>query len=166
MAVSAQLSKTSHKPAKEQTIKEYPNVTYWLEGRQVLGWGNLILTNERLLFLNRIPELPDWQAEQARKLSAEGDFSKMVDFTLKLHKKNFQIPLSSITVVRMGVFTYIPLPKLCLRIQYLTPKRNQAETGFWFRIPILKGFVEIELQLVLGWIFSIKSAVKKSGIQS
>ncbi len=35
---------------KEHVLKEYPNVTYWLEGNAVQGWCNLILTSERLIF--------------------------------------------------------------------------------------------------------------------
>lgn len=145
----------------ERTLKEYPNVTYWLEGRQVMGWGNLILTTERLIFLNRIADMPEWQAKKLQQLSQKDDFAGIVEFTLKLHKKNFQIPLSSVTRVRTGVYAFFPFPKLCMRIQYLTPKKNLMETGFWFRIPILKGLVQLELTLVLGWIFAVRSAVKK-----
>ncbi|MBI2831930.1 MAG: hypothetical protein HYX79_06715 [Chloroflexi bacterium] len=145
---------------KERVIKEYPNVTYWLDGRKIMGWGNLILTTERLIFLNRVvPE--DWQTEKLQELNREGDFDKITEFALKLHKKNFQVPLASVTGVRMGVFSLIPIPKLCMRIQYQTARKKLVETGFWFRIPILKGLFQLEPPLVQGWINAVRAAVKK-----
>jgi hypothetical protein len=145
---------------KEPVIKEYPNLTLWLEGNTAQGAGNLILTSERLIFLNRVA-LEEWQLEKLQQLSREGDFDRVVEFSLKLNKKNFQILLSDVTYVRMGLFSLLPLPRLCMRIQHLTKKDNLLETSFGFRIPLLKGLVELEITLVMGWITAIKAAVKR-----
>jgi hypothetical protein len=145
---------------KEKVIKEYPNLSIWLDGNVVQGYGNLILTNDRLMFLNRVA-LEDWQLEKARELSSENDFNKIVEFTLKLHKKNFQIPLSSVTDIKMGIFSFFPLPRICMRIRHFTKKQNLGETSFGFRIPLLRGFVEMELPLVMLWISAIKAAKEK-----
>jgi len=144
----------------EQVIKEYPNVTYWLDGNAVQGLGNLILTSERLIFLNRI-DLKDWQLEKVQQLSRGGDLDKVIEFSLKLDKKNFQIQLAYVTNARMGLYSLLPFPRLCMRVQHLTKKQNLAETSFWFRIPLLKGLVELEIVLVMGWISAVNAAAKK-----
>jgi amino acid transporter len=145
---------------EERVFKEYPNLSLWLQGNMAQGAGNLILTAERLIFLNRVA-LEEWQLEKVQQLSREGDFDKVVEFSLKLHKKNFQILLSDVTNVRMGLFSLLPLPRLCMRIQHLTKKDNLVETSFGFRIPLLKGLVELEITLVMGWITAVKTAVKR-----
>jgi hypothetical protein len=144
---------------KEPVIKEYPNVSIWLVANMAQGYGNLVLTSERLMFLNQVA-LEEWQLKKAQQLSREGDFNKVVEFTMKLHKNNFQIPLSSVTKVKMGLFSLIPMPRLCMRIHYLTKKDKPAETSFAFRIPLLKGLVELELTLIMAWISAVKAAVK------
>jgi len=141
-------------------LREYPNVTYWLKGRQVLGAGNLILTTRRLIFLNRVA-LADWQLDKIRELSEAG-FHQLTDFALKLHKNNFQIPLERISGVRLGLFPMFPFPRLCMRVHHQGPRKKSVpmETGFWFRIPILKGLVQLEITLVMGWIRAVKQATR------
>jgi uncharacterized membrane protein YsdA (DUF1294 family) len=144
---------------KECVIREYPNIAFWLEGNAVRGSGNLILTSDRLIFLNRIVA-EEWQLEEIRQLSSEEDFNKIVEFSLKLHKKNFQIPLADVTNVRMGLCSLFPFLRVCVRIYHLTRKANEAETSFWFRIPLFKGLFQFEITLVMGWIGAIKAAAK------
>lgn len=144
----------------EQVIKEYPNVTYWLEGNVVRGVGNLILTSERLIFLNRV-DLQEWQIEKARQLSSNEDLDKVIEFSLKLHKKNFQLPLDNVINARMGSYPFYLFPRLCMRIQHFTRKQELAETSFWFRIPLLKGLVELEIVLVTLWIRAVNAAAKE-----
>ena len=59
--------KEEHLTSEEAVIKEYPNYTYWLEGYQLARVGNLILTNERLIFLNLVA-LSKRQAEDFQEL--------------------------------------------------------------------------------------------------
>jgi hypothetical protein len=151
----------SDKPqtSEERVIREYPNVTIWLEGNKVEGWGNLILTSERLIFLNRVV-LEEWQMQKVREFSQNPDLQKILDFSMKLHKKNFEIPLSQVVRARVGIYGFVPIPKMCMRIDHLTRKDNFMTTGFWFRIPFLKGLVQLELTLVWGWVNAVNSAIK------
>lgn len=152
----------SDKPAasKEVVIKEYPNSTRWLEGQQVTGVGNLILTNERLVFLHQVVAT-DEQIEYLRKLSQGATVNTMVDFALTLYKKNFQIPLSSLISVKVGLHSLLPLPRPCLRIFYRSQKKKgQIKTAsFMFTIPLLKGFFQLEITTVWGWVWLIRRAM-------
>jgi hypothetical protein len=148
------------KTNEERVIREYPNVTYWLDGSRAEGLGNLILTSKRLIFLNRVA-LEDWQMEKVRELSQDPDLQKILDFSMKLHKKNFEIPLSQVVRARMGILGFLPFPKLCMRIDHMTRRDNFEVTGFWFRIPILKGLVQLEITLVWGWINAVNAALKE-----
>ena len=77
-------------PAPEEiVIKEYPRSTRWLEGQQVIGVGNLVLTDKRLVFLHEVV-LSEEQIERLRKLSEGATVNRTIDFALTLHKKNFQ----------------------------------------------------------------------------
>ena len=53
---------------KETVLKEYPNSTRWTRGQQIIGVGNLILTNERLVFLHGV-ELTPRQIAYVKKIS-------------------------------------------------------------------------------------------------
>ena len=64
--------------AQEVVLREYPNATFWLEGRQPMGAGNLILTTRRLVFLHRVG-LADSQIEKIQELSKAG-VSQLTDF--------------------------------------------------------------------------------------
>ena len=86
----------NHQPASEEAvIKEHPHATYWLEGKQVRAAGNLLLTNQRLVFLRQVT-LTKTQTQEIQRLTQEATTSELIQFALKLHKKNFQLPLSSI----------------------------------------------------------------------
>jgi hypothetical protein len=61
----------------------------------------------------------------------------------------------------MGLYSLFPFPRFCLRVQHLTRKGDIIEAGFWFRIPLLKGLLELEPVLVLGWVNAVKSALGK-----
>jgi len=73
---------------EERVLKEYPNSTRLLDGKKVTGIGNLILTTERLVFLHQVT-LDDKQTESLQKLSATAPLSKLLDYTLTLHKKGY-----------------------------------------------------------------------------
>ena len=152
--------KDEHPASGEVVIKEYPNSTRWLEGQRVIGDGNLILTNERLAFLHRVA-LTDEEFEYVQKLSQEATTSKMVDFALSIHKKNFQFPLTSVIEAKTGMFSILPFPRPCLRISYISPKKKKTKTvTFMFTIPLLKGFFQTEFATVKAWVNAINRAVR------
>lgn len=145
---------------QESVLKEYPNSTRLLDGKKVTGIGNLILTTERLVFLHQVA-LDDKQTESLQKLSATAPLSKLLDYTLTLHKKSFQLPLSSVIAVKVGMFSLLPLPRPCLRISYKSEKKKTTKTAsFMFYIPLLKGFYQLEITTVLVWVWLINKAVR------
>ena len=143
----------------EIIIKEYPNSTRWMEGRNTIGIGNLILTSKRLTFLNRV-ELSDQQIERIQELSAKATTSRLIDYALTLHKMNFQIPLSSVTRVRVGLYSLLPIPRPCLRIFYLG-RDKEEEFSFMFTIPLLKGIYQWEITTVWYWVSVINRALRR-----
>jgi hypothetical protein len=151
--------------SEERVIKEYPNSTRQLEGQLVMGAGNLILTTERLVFLNQI--LPKERHLQKFQELSEAPVSRALDYAITLHKNNFQIPLSSVTAARVGLFAYFPIPRFCLRLAYFSDqKRNKIKTAsFMFTISILRGFFQFEVTTVMAWVSAIKKAMKHKGLE-
>lgn len=147
--------------SEEVVLKEYPYSTRWLEGQQVIGVGNLILTNERLVFLHRI-ELTDEEGEHLQKFSEKATTQRMIDLALAIHKKNFQVPLTSVISVKTGLYSILPFPRPCLRISYRSKKkRKKLKTiSFMFTIPLLKGLVQLEITTVKAWVRIIGEAVR------
>jgi len=145
----------------EIVLKEYPYSTRWLEGRQIIGVGNLILTNKRIVFLHQV-ELSDEEMEKLRKLPEKLTAMEMIDFGLSLHENNFQFPLSSITQVKTGLHSLLPFPRPCLRIFYRSgkKKRDVITASFMFTIPLLKGFFQLEITTVWVWVMLINKVLR------
>jgi len=151
---------------KEGVLKEYPKSTRWMKGQQIIGVGNLILTNERLVFLNGV-ELSPRQIATIRKLSETGKTNKIIDFALTLHKRNFEVPLSSVISANMRRYCLFPFPRPYLSISYRGGSKDKEKTlGFMFTISLLKGFYQLELTTVWVWVRIIRKALKakQSGI--
>ncbi|MFC2042321.1 hypothetical protein ACFLTV_02330, partial [Chloroflexota bacterium] len=146
--------------SQERVIKEYPNTTRWLEGRLILGVGNLILTTERIAFLNQVL-VKEKHVQKMQELS-EAPSSLVLDYALTLHKNNFQIPLSSVTSAKVGLFAYFPIPRFCLRIAYFSNKKKEKikRASFMFTISILRGFYQLEITTVMSWASTIKRVMK------
>jgi len=143
----------------EAVLKEYPNSTRWIEGWRLLGEGNLILTNERLVFLNRVV-VSERQDEKIKELEG-APINEILDFTLTLHKKNFQLPLSSVIAAERHRFALFPLPRFCLRITYLSGSGQKEKTlVFIFTISVLRGFFQLEITTVTGWVRMIRKVLK------
>ncbi len=143
----------------EIIIKEYPNSTRWVDGRDTIGTGNLILTSNRLIFLNGV-KLSDKQIERIRELSTKATASRLLDYALTLHKMNFQIPLSLVTWVRIGLYSLLPFPRPCLRI-FCLGKNEEEEFSFMFNIPLLKGIYQWEITTVWHWVSVINRALRR-----
>jgi len=143
--------------SEEVVIKEHPHGTYWLEGRQVRATGNLILTNQRLVFLRQVT-LTEKQAEEIQRLAKEATTSELIQFALKLHKKNLQLPLSSIVTAKMGFLSVFPI-RPYLRVYYQSASKNTKTLSFMFKIPFLKRLLLTDFPTI-GWVNAIKKAVK------
>jgi len=146
--------------SEEVVLKEYPRSTHRMEGQQVIGVGNLILTNERLVFLNRVP-LNDEEVEYLQKFSGKATTKRTIDLALTLHKKNFQVPLSSVISVKTGLYSILPFPRPCLRISYRSEKKKKIKAvSFMFTIPLWKGWFQLEITTIKAWGRIIKEAVR------
>lgn len=144
----------------EIVIKEYPNSTRWMEGQMVVGVGNLILTSRQLIFLHGV-DLTDKQIERIHELSANGMTSRLIDQALTLHKNNFQIPLSAVTLVKIGLHSLLPIPRPCLRIFFVSGKSQKRMLTFMFTIPLLKGIYQWEIATVWHWVNTINRALRR-----
>ena len=149
--------------SQERVIKEYPNTTRWLEGRLILGVGNLILTTERIAFLNQVL-VKEKHVQKMQELS-EAPSSRVLDYALTLHNNNFQIPLHSLTSAKVGLFAYFPIPRFCLRIAYFSDKKKIKTISFMFTISILRGFYQFEIATVLSWVSAIKGMMNHKGLE-
>ncbi|MFH1381775.1 MAG: hypothetical protein ABIH70_02670 [Chloroflexota bacterium] len=145
----------------ERKLKEYPNFTRLLDGQQVAGIGNLILTDRRLVFLHFV-DLSDEQVEQIQSIAADGITDRYVDHVLSLDKKNFQLPLASVVSAGMGLSTWLPL-RPCLRIIYRKRGGKIETVSFNFYIPLTRVLVQFELLDVLTWVLRINWARRKAG---
>ena len=116
---------------EEAVIKEYPNVTLWLDGKQVRAQGNLILTNRRLVFLRQVAPSQK-KLETLQQLSHEASTEKTIQFALSLHKKNFQIPLSSVICARLKLYSLLPFPQMYLSLNYKTSSNRVKTENFRF----------------------------------
>lgn len=146
-------------PDEEVVIKEHPKFTYcWEEGEKVRG-GNLILTNKRLLFLNPVM-LDEKKIERWRKLVEGGTTTEQLEFSISLHKKNFQIPLPLITSVKHVWRFAFPFPSLRMEITYRSPKKKEKVLTFQFKQIFLRILFQRGLPLTTEWIKDIRQATK------
>ena len=148
-------------PASEEfVIKEYPKYTQLIEGKKVIGIGNLILTSERLIFLHGLP-LDEEDLTRLKRMSEKATAGKMLDIACSLYEKNFHVPLSSIDSVKTGLYSPLPFPRFCLRIDYTSKKKSNRLT-FMFTIPLWKGLFQLEITTVMAWSKYIRTAMKIS----
>jgi len=115
--------------------------------------GNLVLTNQRLVFLRQV-NLTEKQAQEIQRLDKEATTSDLVQFALKLHKKNFQLPLSSIVTAKMGFLSVFPI-RPYLRVYYQSASKKTKTLGFVFTLPFLKRLLLSDFPTI-GWVNAIK----------
>jgi len=147
----------SQSDSTETVIKQFPDTTYLVEGAETRAAGNLIMTDRRLLFL-RQANLSQKQAQEIQALVKESTTSKLIQYSLKLHKKNFQLPLSSLVSAKMGLLSFIPI-RPCLRVQYLSNSKKIRPLTFVFSLPLLKRLMLSEFP-TLSWMHAIRKAIK------
>lgn len=142
--------------SKEVVLREYPKTSYLLDGDRIQAAGNLVLTNERLIFLRQVPALSDEQIKTAQEIAQ--DTTKLLQFGLSLHKKNFQLPLGDIAAARIGMLSYFPV-RAYLRVDYLTGSKKIKSLGFMFTQPLIKRLMMSDFP-TLGWKNTINRALK------
>jgi hypothetical protein len=146
----------------ENIIRQHRRLAYLVEVREVKGEGSLILTNHRLLFLNRIERSP--QVEADIKRLADAPMKEVLDHGLTLNKENLEIPLSLIMQAGVGNLYSFPMPRFCLSVYYLHPKKLIPYTvTFQFRNArsnILFGiFAQPQVITAWSWGKSIRNAM-------
>lgn len=122
------------------------------------GEGALILTNRRLLFLNRVP--PGQRVDEALKKVTGQPMRMVLDQAMALDKNNFQIPLQNITRGRLGAFSWFPLPHFCLMVDYLDKSKQERTASFQFRRPMAEVVLRPQFYLDLEWAQTIGKAKK------
>lgn len=145
--------------SEEMVLKEYPRFTQWIEEKKVKGVGNLILTNRRLIFLHQLP-LDEEDLERLRRLSERTTTSQMLDFARTLYSNNFQVWLSSIVSVKTRLYSSLPFPRFCLRIDYSDKRKGVQRLIFMFTIPLWRGWFQLEITTVMAWVQYIRKAMK------
>jgi hypothetical protein len=146
----------------ENIIRQHRRQAYLVEVKEVKGEGSLILTNHRLLFLNRIERSPEIEADIKRL--ADAPMKEVLDHGLSLNKENLEIPLSSIIKAGVGNLFSFPTPRFCLSIYYLHPRKLTPHTvTFQFinaRSNILFGiFAQPQVFTASSWGKSIRKAI-------
>jgi len=162
MSKNNDINKISQEKDTEIIIRQHRRWTHWLERNKVIGEGNLILTNRRLLFLHRIVSTPDVSA--SIKELADAPLEAVLDHALTLHKNSYQVPLSSI--MQVGVITLFgfPLPRFCLEIVYLKGKKLDPHTAdFKFKTSDPAMMFMPQLFVDLGWQKAIRKAIQQTG---
>ena len=142
----------------EKVIREHRRWTRWLESQTIAREGNLVLTNRRLLYLNRIA--PDEAVSANIKKLADSPMETVLNYAFTLNQKNFQIPLSEIRRIGVGIFTLYPYPRFCLTVSYLPNSRSKQKTvAFQFRDVTSKSIFKLQLAEDYRWAKAIKQAI-------
>ncbi|MBN1690924.1 MAG: hypothetical protein JW901_07875 [Dehalococcoidia bacterium] len=151
-----------HDTNLETIIKQHRRWTLWIEDNRTMGEGSLVLTNRRLLFLNRIESSPEVTAS-IREL-ADAPVEKVLDHALTLHKNCFQMLLSSIMRVEIISLFGFPFPRFRLSIIFLKGKKLTPHTAeFTFRTYGSGMLTQPQIIADWGWKSAIKKAIQKTG---
>jgi hypothetical protein len=146
----------------ETIIRQHRRWTRLVEGSRPIGEGSLILTNRRLLFLHRIKSSPDVTAS-IKKL-ADAPIETVLDHALTLHKRSFQIPLTSIMQVGIVTLFGFPFPHFCLSVLYLAGKKLAPYTAaFQFGTSQSDMFSKPQVIVDWSWKRAIRRAIQETG---
>lgn len=157
--------KPQYEPVKyegpENIIRQHRRFAYRVEGHQVKGEGSLILTNHRLLFLNRIERSPEVEADIKRL--ADAPMKEVLDHALTLHQENLEIPLTSIIRAGVGNLFSFPMPRFCLSVYYLHPRKLVPHTvTFQFKNTRMGIFTKPQLITAGSWGKTIRSVINET----
>jgi hypothetical protein len=148
-------------PEAERILKEHRKWTQWIAYPRILPLGNLVLTNRRLIFLNKIQSSPQ-VTENIKKL-ADAPMETVLNYAFTLNRDNFQIPLSAIGAVRVGAFRWNPFPHVCLSVVYFDGKNTSSRlASFQFIRPIKQTILHPQLFVDIGWVRAINRAIKEN----
>jgi hypothetical protein len=145
----------------ETIIKEHRKWTQWIETPRKLRLGNLVLTNHRLIFLNKISSSPE-VSENIGKLK-DSPTEAVLNYAYTLDRQNMQIPLSNIVGLKIGAYNWTPIPHICLTVVFVDGKDiRHRVASFQFIRPYKQTILKPQFMLVMDWIREIKRAVKKA----
>ena len=144
----------------EIIIKEHRKWTQWIETPRRLRLGNLVVTNRRVIFLNKISSSPE-VTEHIRKL-ADAPTEDVLNYAYTLDRDNFQVPLSMITSLKIGAYNWTPIPHICLTIVFVDKRATTRMAAFQFIRPYKQTLMKPQFMLVMEWIREIKKAIKNA----
>jgi hypothetical protein len=148
-------------PEAERILKEHRKWTQWIAYPRILPLGNLVLTNRRLIFLNKIQS--NSQVTENIKKLADAPTETVLNYAFSLNRDNFQIPLSAIGAVRIGTFRWNPFPHVCLSVFYFDGKSASSRlASFQFIRPIKQTILHPQLFVDIGWVRAINRAIKEN----
>lgn len=149
----------TRKTEAERILREHRHWTRWILSARFRKEGNLVLTNRRLIFLHKIQSSSDVK-ENIKKL-ADAPMESVLNYAFTLNEDNFQIPLSFITGLGIGVFSWYPSIQICLNISYISGRQqNRRTVSFQFIRPIKQTILHPQIAVDIGWIRAIKKAIK------
>lgn len=144
---------------KEYIIKEHRHWTQWIVNRFAKRLGNLVLTNHRLMFLHKIQSSPE-VSDHIKKL-ADSPMENVLNYAFTLNRDNFQMPLSNIAGVKIGLFNWNPFPHTCLTVVYFDGKQAVSRAAsFQFIRPIKQTILNPQIAVDINWIKTINKAIR------
>jgi hypothetical protein len=142
----------------EEIIHEWPKYTLWLEANTA-SRGNLILTNERLVFLKEKVLTENDVVELSQLRERKASIREEIRFALGMQRKNFQIPLEDIIRASLGVYSILPF-RLCLYVHYTGKSNKPRQLTFLFTMSFFSRIILKDFP-TLGWWRTINSEVKR-----
>jgi len=145
------------KARPEQVIREWPKYSLWLEDN-ITHRGNLVLTDERLVFLKEKVLSDEEILKYNSILENGGGVAEELNFATGMQKKNWSLPLGQIVNARVSIFQWLPF-RLWLEVDHLTAGKKTRTLYFIFTMGKFKRFLLKEFP-TLGWRWTIKDELK------
>lgn len=149
---------TAPDPIDEEIIHEWPKYTLWLEANAA-SRGNLILTNERLVFLKEKVLTDSDITELSQLRERKASVREEIRFALGLQRKNFQIPIEDIIRASLGIYSILPF-RLCLYLHYTGKSHKPRRLTFLFTMSLLSRIILKDFP-TLGWRRTINGEIKR-----
>ncbi len=141
----------------EQVIREWPRFSIWLEEKQA-HQGNLILTNEHLVYLKEKVLTEEEILAYNALLEKGAGTGEEIRFAVAMQKKNWSLPLSQVVRARLGIYQWLPF-RLWLMLDYRSSTRKIRTHTFVFTMGRFKRMLLKEFP-TLGWHYTINDELK------
>jgi hypothetical protein len=145
----------------ERILREHRQWTRWIDNHGAMHLGGLVLTNRRLIFLHKIESSP--HIKDKIKELADAPIETVLNYAVTLNRSNFQITLSSISKIKIGVLKWNPFPNACLEVIYYEGKIVKR-ASFQFLRPLKHTIFNPQIITDIGWVMAIKRAMKNAGL--